>query len=93
MTAPLVHVIQTLSPSPTAVQVAAAAVLLVEGVERVEQGHFQECSATPCAPASALQRVCSITRRTRLMRSHGCQRRALVSLTSSSARARATTPR
>src|SRR4030095_12431007 len=26
--------------------------------------------------ASALQRVCSITRRTRLMRSHGCQRRA-----------------
>jgi len=27
--------------------------------------------------ASALQRVCSITRRTRLMRSQGCQRRAL----------------
>ena len=32
--------------------------------------------------ASALQRVCSITRRTRLMRSQGCQRRASVLFTS-----------
>jgi hypothetical protein len=31
--------------------------------------------------ASALQRVCSITRRTQLMRSQGCQRRTSVSLT------------
>src|SRR5437867_9279742 len=29
-----------------------------------------------CGHASALQRSCSITRRTRLMRSQGCQRRA-----------------
>ncbi len=32
--------------------------------------------------AAALQRVCNITRRTRLMRSQGCQRRASVSLIS-----------
>src|SRR5713101_3765139 len=31
-----------------------------------------------CGQASALQRVCSITRKTRLMRSQGCQRRASV---------------
>jgi hypothetical protein len=31
---------------------------------------------------SALHRVCSITRRTRLMRSQGCQRRASLSFTS-----------
>ena len=31
------------------------------------------------AHASALQRVCRITRRTRLMRSQGCQRRGSVS--------------
>jgi hypothetical protein len=37
--------------------------------------------------ASTLQRVCSITRKTRLMRSQGCQRRASVQFTSSSARA------
>src|SRR2546422_2200932 len=32
-------------------------------------------SALTCGHASALQRVCSITRSTRLMRSQGCQRR------------------
>jgi hypothetical protein len=37
-------------------------------------------SALTCGHASALQRVCSITRRTRLMRSQGCQRRASVPL-------------
>src|SRR4029434_8809880 len=36
-------------------------------------------------PRSALQRVCSIARRTRLMRSHGCQRWASVSFISPSA--------
>jgi hypothetical protein len=56
--------------------------LLEEGVERVEARHARECSvirrpsALTCVHASALQRVCSITRRTRLMRSQGCQRRA-----------------
>src|SRR5207249_11146720 len=38
-------------------------------------------------PSSALQRVCSITRMMRLMRSQGCQGRASVSFTSPSARA------
>ena len=44
-------------------------------------------SALTDGHASALHRVWSITRRTRLMRSHGWQRRASVSLTSSSVRA------
>jgi hypothetical protein len=35
-------------------------------------------STRTCDHASALQRVCSITRRTRLMRSRGCRRRASV---------------
>jgi len=36
-------------------------------------------SALTSGHASALQRSCSIVRRMRLMRSHGCQRRASVS--------------
>jgi hypothetical protein len=38
---------------------------------------------------TAASRSCSIARRARLVRSHGCQRRASVSFTSSSARATA----
>src|SRR3989442_10140854 len=41
-------------------------------------------SALTCGHASALQRVCSITRSTRLMRSQGCQRRQAGSTPSSS---------
>ena len=41
---------------------------------RVLSGSSSSCPS--CAHASALQRVCSIARRTRLMRSHGCQRQA-----------------
>jgi hypothetical protein len=46
-----------------------------------------ELGLDPRGQASALQRSCSITRRTRLMRSQGCQRRASKAFTSPSARA------
>jgi hypothetical protein len=64
------------------VKLAVAAVLLEEGVKGVEERHARECSvirrpsALTCGHASALQRVWSITRRARLMRSQGSQRRA-----------------
>src|SRR5215813_1776334 len=50
-------------------------------------------STQTTARASALHRVCGITRRTRLMRSQGCQRRASVSATSSSVPRRPRSPR
>src|SRR5437867_4440588 len=53
-----------------------------------EREHPPELDSDHGPRPSGLHRVCSITRRTRLMRSQGCQRRASVLFTSSSARAR-----